>query len=311
MNSTIMKRVGVSLIAFAAGNTTTSSSTVLQVSSTTQLTNGLDSSAHSDPSTLSQNGRINNLNGSTSTGVIATTNAHNKDNKSKMDQYNKNVDQAIEVLKKSHIVCFDVDSTVIQDEGIDELAKFCGKGPEVERLTKEAMGGSMTFQEALRRRLNIIRPTQGQIREFLKLNPSILTSGIKNLINKLKSENKEVYLITGGFDCLINPVAEQVGIPLENVFANKLFFTYNGEYAGFDTNQPTSHSGGKGEAVSIIRRKSQRDVKITMVGDGATDMEAVAPNQADYFIGFGGNVVRDSVQKNAQYYATNFHSLVW
>jgi phosphoserine phosphatase len=46
----------------------------------------------------------------------------------------KRVKQAAEILKKSDIVCFDVDSTVIKEEGIDELAKFCGKGQEVARL---------------------------------------------------------------------------------------------------------------------------------------------------------------------------------
>ncbi len=77
------------------------------------------------------------------------------------------------------MVCFDVDSTVIREEGIDELAKFCGKGHEVARLTKEAMKGSMTFQEALRLRLNIIKPSQKQIRDFLKAHPSTLSAGIK------------------------------------------------------------------------------------------------------------------------------------
>lgn len=77
------------------------------------------------------------------------------------------------------MVCFDVDSTVIREEGIDELAKFCGKGQEVARLTKEAMKGSMTFQEALRLRLNIIKPSQKQIRDFLKAHPSTLSTGIK------------------------------------------------------------------------------------------------------------------------------------
>lgn len=68
---------------------------------------------------------------------------------------------------------------MIREEGIDELAKFCGKGQEVARLTKEAMKGSMTFQEALRLRLNIIQPSQRQIRDFLKAHPSTLSPGIK------------------------------------------------------------------------------------------------------------------------------------
>lgn len=91
----------------------------------------------------------------------------------------KNSTEAAQIINNSQVVCFDVDSTVIREEGIDELAKFCGKGQEVARLTKEAMKGSMTFQEALRLRLNIIKPSQKQIRDFLKAHPSTLSTGIK------------------------------------------------------------------------------------------------------------------------------------
>jgi len=228
----------------------------------------------------------------------------------RMAHYDKNVSQAVEVLRRSDIVCFDVDSTVIKEEGIDELAKFCGKGAEVERLTREAMGGSMTFQEALRRRLNIIRPSQRQIGDFLRQHPSTITPGLRDLVNKLKSEGKQVYLISGGFDCLIEPVANSIGVPLNQMYANQLLFTFNGEYAGFDMEQPTSRSGGKGVAIDMIRKLYDEDKIITMIGDGATDMEA-APAHANHFIGFGGNVVRDSVQKNAKYFATDFKSLMW
>lgn len=91
----------------------------------------------------------------------------------------KNATLAAQIIRNTQIVCFDVDSTVIREEGIDELARFCGKGQEVARLTKEAMKGSMTFQEALRLRLNIIQPSQRQIRDFLKAHPSTLSPGIK------------------------------------------------------------------------------------------------------------------------------------
>lgn len=91
----------------------------------------------------------------------------------------KRVLEAKEIISTADIVCFDVDSTVILEEGIDELAEFCGKGQEVATLTREAMGGTMTFQEALRRRLDIIKPSQRQIREFLNQKPSTLSPGIK------------------------------------------------------------------------------------------------------------------------------------
>lgn len=51
----------------------------------------------------------------------------------------------------------------------------------------------------------------------------------REFVHLLRQNNKEVYLITGGFDCLIEPVAIELGIPLENLFANKLHFYFNGK----------------------------------------------------------------------------------
>lgn len=141
----------------------------------------------------------------------------------------KQVEAASRLIEGTQIVCFDVDSTVIKEEGIDELASYCGKGDEVARLTKEAMQGSMTFQDALKRRLDIISPTQQQIREFIKTHPATLSLGIKEFVEYLRQKGIEVYLVSGGFDCLIEPVAQQLGIPLRNVFANKLLFSFQGE----------------------------------------------------------------------------------
>ncbi|XP_055317213.1 phosphoserine phosphatase isoform X2 [Sitodiplosis mosellana] len=244
---------------------------------------------------------VHNGNGSTTLVNMTNSEPVNIGDKS------KNAAAAAQVIRNSEVVCFDVDSTVIREEGIDELAQFCGKGQEVARLTKEAMKGSMTFQEALRLRLNIIQPTQQQIREFLKSRPSTLSPGIMEFVSRLRDANKTVYLITGGFDCLIEPVADELGIPLDHMFANRLFFNFNGKYAGFDVNQPTSRTGGKGEAINIIRRSLGQNVSVTMIGDGATDLEAAPP--ADNFIGYGGNVVREEVRNRAQYYVTDFQQL--
>lgn len=209
----------------------------------------------------------------------------------------KRAQEAREQLKRAQIVCFDVDSTIITEEGIDELAQFCGKGAEVAALTKEAMGGSMTFQEALKRRLDIIKPSQRQIREFLKTHPSTVSAGVRELIDQLRQNSAEIYLVSGGFDCLIEPVADALEVPLCNLFANKLYFQFNGSYAGFDTSQVTSKSGGKGEAIKIIKGRFNSDKVVAMVGDGMTDLEACPP--ADLFIGYGGNAVREEVQKRA------------
>uniref|UniRef100_A0A2S2R327 Phosphoserine phosphatase n=1 Tax=Sipha flava TaxID=143950 RepID=A0A2S2R327_9HEMI len=179
-------------------------------------------------------------------------------------------------------VCFDVDSTVIQEEAIDEVAKFCNKGEEVKKLTNSAMSGKMDFREALAARLQIIKPSLQQIRDFIKEHPFHLTPGIRELIQLLQQKNIPVYLISGGFRGLIGPIAIELSIPLQHIFANKLKFFLNGDYAGFDEKEPTSKNGGKGEVISMLKEKYGY-TKLFMIGDGITDLEACPP--ADAFIG--------------------------
>lgn len=56
------------------------------------------------------------------------------------------------------------------------------------------------------------------------------------------------------YDSFLKPVASILGIPLENIFANQVLFGSNGEYGGFDKNEPTSRRGGKATAVQQIRK---------------------------------------------------------
>ncbi|XP_077254745.1 phosphoserine phosphatase [Temnothorax americanus] len=211
------------------------------------------------------------------------------------------------IWKTADAVTFDVDSTVIAEEAIDELANFCGKGEEITKLTKRAMQGDMTFQQSLSVRLGIINPSLTQVREFLNTHQPKFTAGIKDLVSALQARGKEVFLVSGGFRCLITPIAAQLNIPPENIYANRLKFFFTGEYAGFDESQPTSKSGGKGEVVRLI--KKEKGFKIVVhVGDGSTDLEASPP--ADAFIGFGGNVVRENVKSRAQWFVTNFDDLI-
>ena len=119
--------------------------------------------------------------------------------------------------------------------------------------------------------------------------------------------------MSGGFATLIKPVAQQLHIPISNVYANVLQFADDGSYAGFDAEQPTSASGKQailidyqtkektllfvsgGKAVVCARILQQHRHKcLIVIGDGATDIEAAPPAHAA--IGFGGNVVRQTVR---------------
>ncbi|KAE8124447.1 hypothetical protein FH972_019332 [Carpinus fangiana] len=215
----------------------------------------------------------------------------------------------LELWRNTNAVCFDVDSTVCLDEGIDELAEFCGAGKAVAEWTSRAMSGSVPFEEALAARLSLFNPCFSQVQDFLEKRPPRLSPGIEEFVKKLKARNITVYLISGGFRQMINPVASILGIPPENIFANQLLFGSAGEFMGFDTMEPTSRSGGKATAVQQIR-KAHEYKSLVMIGDGATDLEARKPGGADLFICYAGVQLREAVAAKADWVVFSFRDLI-
>ena len=218
------------------------------------------------------------------------------------------VQGAMEALSVADAVCFDVDSTVITEEGIDVLADFLGKGAEVSEWTRKAMGGNVKFEDALAARLELIKPSRKSIQSCTTLHPFQLSPGIASLIESLHSKSVSVYFVSGGFRVMIDPIALSLNVPLSNVVANTLLFNEDtdGTYAGFDLNEPTSRDGGKPRAVAAIKAAGNYKTVI-MVGDGATDAQAKPP--ANAFVGFGGVVTRDAVRAKADWFVYDFKEM--
>ncbi|EDQ90331.1 uncharacterized protein MONBRDRAFT_16456 [Monosiga brevicollis MX1] len=212
------------------------------------------------------------------------------------------------VYQRVRAVCFDVDSTVCIDEGIDKLAEYCGVGQAVAEWTARAMGGSVTFQDSFAARLDIIKPTTAQVRiQALVEEGPKLTPGVREVVAALQARGVQVFLVTGGIRPLILPVAAALNISPDNIFANVLHHDATGAYVDFDRNQPTSRTGGKQEVARLLREERGL-APLIMIGDGATDMEARPP--ADAFIGFGGNVVREKVKAGADWFISSFDELL-
>lgn len=165
-------------------------------------------------------------------------------------------------------MCFDVDSTLSPDEGIDVLAAVAGKADEVAALTAAAMGGDMPFEVALAKRLAVIQPTKEMLARCLREHPVRLTPGARELIEALRARGTVVFLVSGGFTHMVLPLAVQLGIPESNVIANRLLFAEgtddDGEekrssesgpsaFLGVDASVPTCRSGGKAAAIRWIR----------------------------------------------------------
>ncbi|KAG1948914.1 phosphoserine phosphatase [Pimephales promelas] len=138
------------------------------------------------------------------------------------------------------------------------------------------MGGSVSFHTALSERLSIIKCSREQVNKLLTDHPPQLTPGIRELVERLHQRGVKVFLISGGFRCIVEHVASQLHIPLDHVYANRLKFYFNGEYAGFDESQPTAQSGGKGAVIRGLKERYGFET-VVMIGDGATDLEACPP----------------------------------
>ena len=218
-----------------------------------------------------------------------------------------NIELAKEAIKKADAICFDVDSTVITEEGIDVLATSLGVGDDVSKLTASAMGGTTLFQNALKARLDLIKPSIENLENIQKEHPLQFTPRLEELIEILHKKGKNIYLVSGGFRQMINPIALQLGISVSNIYANNLFFTEDGEYNGFDTNEPTSKDGGKAKVIQELIDKY--DYKcVIMIGDGATDMQARPPAKA--FIGYGGIIEREKVKNGADWFIKDFNEIL-
>lgn len=177
------------------------------------------------------------------------------------------------------------------------------------------MGGSTKFEDALAARLGLMKPSRAQIEEFVWRHPPKLSPGIPELVQELQDRGVRVFLVSGGFRAVIEPIADMLSIPRSHVFANSILFdAESGAYAGFDPKEHTSRSGGKLSAVQAIRREHQGEEQIfpiVAVGDGITDAEAVSADgsSADIFIGYGGVVEREAVAERADWFVKSIQEL--
>jgi phosphoserine phosphatase len=193
------------------------------------------------------------------------------------------------------LVFFDVDSTLVSIEGIDELA---AGDAEIARMTEAAMNGAMPIDAVYRQRLERIRPSAAAIAALGRRYVESMVPGAPETIRTLRDAHVDVHLVTAGIRQAIEPLAEALGIPPRALHAVALRFDENGSYAGFDEASPLARGGGKELVVLNVRARSHG--KAAFVGDGVTDLEA--KDAVDRFIGFGGVRERDRVAAGSDVY---------
>lgn len=176
------------------------------------------------------------------------------------------------MLRTHKLACFDMDSTLIEQEVIVELAKTAGIGEQVEAITEAAMRGEMDFDESFAQRVALLQGIPTSVLDEI-CNRLTLSTGALATISALKALGYHTVLVSGGFTYFARYIAEQLGI--DEVHANSLDIE-EGEVTGHI--QLPIVNGAKKAA--IVAHTAER-LGITMsqvvcVGDGANDLPMMA-----------------------------------
>ncbi|MFQ5842763.1 MAG: phosphoserine phosphatase SerB [Thermodesulfobacteriota bacterium] len=174
--------------------------------------------------------------------------------------------------KRKKIIVFDMDSTIVDAEIIDEMARFCGMDREVGEITERGMRGEIDFAQSLRERVRCLRGIE--VDDLKSLTGSMrLTEGAGELISGLKEMGFKIALISGGFDFFTDVLKERLGF--DYAFGNQLE-TEGGRLTGRVKGRIID-AKRKAEIVDeMCTREGVTREEVVAVGDGANDQIMVA-----------------------------------
>jgi phosphoserine phosphatase len=171
-----------------------------------------------------------------------------------------------------HLVVMDVDSTLIQDEVIEVLARHAGCEEGVREITEAAMRGELDFAESLHERVALLAGLPATVLEAARSEVR-LTPGARTLCRTLKRLGFRIALVSGGFSEVIDPIAEQLGV--DAVRANGLEVR-DGVLTG-RVRGPVIDRAAKAEALREFAGQFDIDTARTIaIGDGANDLDMLA-----------------------------------
>jgi len=208
-------------------------------------------------------------------------------------------------VSRFNSIILDVDSTLSNVEGIDWLA--AQRGAEIEAwsagLTERAMRGDLPIEAVYSERMRIVKPTLPEIQELGKIYIERVATHAAETIADFRANDVEVVMVSGGLREAILPLAKELGVGQENVYAVSVFFDQDGGYAGFDDASLLTRQSGKRTIVG------QMDLKgpILAVGDGMTDCEIKSVVQG--FAAFTAFTRREAVIERADYVIESFDQL--
>ena len=170
--------------------------------------------------------------------------------------------------RNRRLVAFDMDSTLIEAEVIDELAKVAGVGEEVSVITGQAMRGEIDFSESLRRRVALLKGLDESVLEEIAHNLP-LTEGAEHLVSTLRSLGYKTAILSGGFTYFGNWLQQRLGI--DYAYANELEIR-DGKVTGQLSGAIVDGERKAALLRDIAAREGIDLEQVISVGDGANDL---------------------------------------
>ncbi|HLU71046.1 MAG TPA: phosphoserine phosphatase SerB [Nonomuraea sp.] len=174
--------------------------------------------------------------------------------------------------RAKRLIVMDVDSTLIQGEVIELLAKRAGCLEEVARVTAEAMRGELDFAESLRRRVALLEGLPAEVLDQVR-EEVVLTPGARTLVRTLKRLDYRFAIVSGGFTQITDALVDDLGIDYSA--ANVLEIIdgrLTGRLVGDIVDRP-----GKARALERFAREAGVPISQTVaIGDGANDLDMIA-----------------------------------
>ena len=170
------------------------------------------------------------------------------------------------------LICFDMDSTLIETEVIDELAVRAGVGDQVKAITESAMRGEIDFSESFAQRCALLKGLDVSVMQEIAENLPI-TEGVDRLMRILKKVGFKIAILSGGFTYFGNYLKQKYNI--DYVYANELEVEdgkLTGRYVG-----DIVDGKRKAELLRLIAQVENVDIRQTVaVGDGANDLPMIS-----------------------------------
>ena len=170
--------------------------------------------------------------------------------------------------RNRRLVCFDMDSTLIEHEVIDELAKAAGVGEQVAEITERAMLGELDFTQSFQARVALLKGLDASVLESIAQSLK-LTEGAEHLMRTLKALGYKTAILSGGFTYFGEYLQSKLGI--DYVFANSLEIE-DGKVTGRVVGRVVD-GNRKAELLREIAQKEGVNLEqVIAVGDGANDL---------------------------------------